>query len=111
MKWRAVAPEFLYRLITRVVLRLVPRAVAEILATVFGMWTAILPLLIWAAWSAEVLAAVLLSGAVSITLYAVFAIASAPDDPSTSFATFKQQREKHESERAMPRKSSWRDMA
>ena len=101
----------IYQAITQLVLRIMPRAVAEALATVFGLWTAILPLLIWAAWSADVLIAVLLSGAVSVTLYLVFAIAAAPDNARSGLDDWRQRRDEYDSARAMPRKSTWRDIA
>ena len=52
---------WLYSSITQSVQWLMPKWAAEALMTLFGIWTAILPLLIWAAWSAEVLFFVLLS--------------------------------------------------
>ena len=100
-----------YQLITRMVLSVMPRVLAEVLATIFGLWTAILPLLIWAAWSADVLAAVLLSGAVSVTLYLVFAIAAAPDGARSALNDWRQRRNQYDNARAMPRKSTWRDIA
>ena len=111
MQYRAVVTDVVYQLITRVVLRLVPRAIAEALATIFGLWTAILPLLIWAAWSADVLYAVLLSGAVSTTLYAIFAIATAPNVSKSDLIEWKQRRARYENKHAVPRKSTWRDIA
>lgn len=99
------------KVITRFVLGIMPRALAEVLATIFGLWTAILPLLIWVAWSADVLAAVLLSGAVSVTLYLLFAIAAAPDGQRSALNDWRQRRDRYESERAEPRKSTWRDIA
>ena len=83
----------------------------EALATIFGLWTAILPLLIWAAWSADVFYAVLLSGAVSTTLYAIFAIATAPNVSESDLIKWKQRRTQYENKHAVPRKSTWRDIA
>ena len=111
MTMRAAILNIIYAWITRAVLRLFPRAVAEALATVFGIWTAILPLLIWVAWSADVLMMVLLSGAVSATLYAIFAIATAPNSAKPGFQDWRQQQADYENERAGPRKSTWRDIA
>ena len=111
MTLRAALLNYLYAWITRVVLRVFPRAVAEALALVFGIWTAILPLLIWVAWSADVLFTVLLSGAVSTTLYAIFAIATAPYEARSEYRDWTQQRANFETERAQPRKSTWRDIA
>ena len=101
----------LNKAITRIVLGIMPRAFAEVLATIFGLWTAVLPLLIWAAWSADVLATVLLSGAVSVTLYLIFAIAAAPDGARSALNDWRQRRDQYETERAEPRKSTWRDIA
>ncbi len=111
MKYRAVVIDVVYQLITRVVLRIVPRAIAEALATIFGLWTAILPLLIWVAWSADVFYAVLLSGAVSTTLFAIFAIATAPYVSKSDLIEWKHRRTQYENERSVPRKSTWRDIA
>ncbi|MGI9524715.1 MAG: hypothetical protein ACR2PG_24050 [Hyphomicrobiaceae bacterium] len=111
MKFRGVAPDVIYQLITRVVLRLVPKKIAEALATIFGLWTAILPLLIWAAWSADVFYAVLLSGAASTTLYAVFAIATAPNESKSDLIEWKQRRTQYENKRAAKRKPTWCDIA
>lgn len=110
MNLRALTPDFVYQLITLIVSRLVPRPIAEVLATVFGIWTALLPLMIWVAWSADVLFLVLLSGAVSATLYAIFAIATAPDKATTDYQEWKQQRSQFENDRPTPRKPSWRDI-
>ena len=110
MRLRLPVPGFIYELITRFVLRIIPVVVAEALATVFGIWTAIVPLSIWVAWSAEVLLIVLLSAVVSTVLYAIFAIAAAPNKTQSSFTDWTQQRAQYERDRASQRRSSWRDI-
>ena len=110
MRLRPTVPGFIYELITRWVLRFVPVAVAEALATIFGIWTAIVPLLIWVAWSAEILLIVLLSGAASTVLYAIFAIAAAPNKTQSSFSDWMQRRAQYERDRESKRLSSWRDI-
>ncbi|MEM9356895.1 MAG: hypothetical protein AAGB04_11825 [Pseudomonadota bacterium] len=102
---------YIYDVLSRAVLRFVPRVVAEILATVFGLWTAILPLLIWVAWSAEVLYAVLLSGVISTTLYAVFAIATAPRVATSAYQQWKQEKAEFNRQQSRTSKSTWRDMS
>ncbi len=102
---------YIYDVLSRVVLRFVPRIVAEVLATVFGLWTAILPLLIWVAWSAEVLYAVLLSGIVSTALYAVFAIATAPRVATPAYQRWKREKAEFNGQQSRTSKSTWRDIS
>ncbi|MEM8972364.1 MAG: hypothetical protein AAGD43_09930 [Pseudomonadota bacterium] len=111
MTFREAVLGYIYEALSRVVLRFFPRIVAEVLATVFGLWTAILPVLIWVAWSADVLYAVLLSGAISTTLYAVFAIATAPSAATSSFQQWKQEKAEFNSAKSKPSKSTWRDIS
>jgi len=95
--------------ISNAILRVLPRRIVETLATVFGIWTAIVPLLLWVAWSAEVLGYVLVSGAVSLLLCGMFSAATAPKRSAlnapqrhpTPFQTTPK----------ISRKKSWRDSA
>jgi hypothetical protein len=105
-------PTPIYRAITWIVLALFPRVLAEAMMTIFGLWTAILPLLLWVAWSPELLIYVLISGAVSFLSYALFAIALAPAC-RTTISDEEWQRNQDDlniRSKAKPKKT-WRDIA
>ena len=95
--------------ISLAILRVLPIGVVRTLATIFGIWTAIIPLLVWVAWSAEVLGYVLASGAVSIVLCGIFSAAAAPIRPT--FGPSRRASGPFQSTPKIPRSRSWRDHA
>jgi len=95
--------------ITSLVLRFVPHAIAETFATIFGLLTAAMPLLLWVSWSKHVFLSVLVFGSVCTALYAIFAIATAPDEPTSDFIESRRAQKDYEGKRAIKSKSTWRD--
>ena len=102
---------WLYRNITWAVLRVVDRRVAAVLATAFGLYAALLPLLLWVAWSREVFDFILFSGGVSIALFTLLAIAISPEGKSKGFDEWKRMVKEYDHGRSQQEKQGWRDVS
>ena len=97
--------------ISRAILRVLPVSVVRMLATCCGIIAALSPLLIWVAWSAEVLFNVVMTGGISLVLCGMLSCAISPKVvPSAAFERARRARP-FETTPKIARKKTWRDGA
>lgn len=94
--------------VSRTILRLLSRRAVNLLASLFGMWTAALPILLWISWKSEVLGYVLASGGISLVLCGLLSSATAPKRAHVNKPVT---RSTFETTPKIPRRRSWRDDA